>query len=124
MSNVIGSPPYMSPEQWENNKVDHRTDIYGLGVILYQMLTGNLPFQGDSVPSIMYQHLTVDMPPFASHGVSLSPQIEAVVARALQKNREDRQNTIEEMLAEFEEALANIDVPLTVNIPIEQLKIG
>ena len=122
MSNVIGSPPYMSPEQWENHKVDHRTDIYGLGVILYQMLTGNLPFQGDSVPSIMYQHLTVQMPSFASHGLSLSPQIEAVVARALQKNSEDRTDSIEEMLAEFEEALATVDVPLTVNIPGEQLK--
>ncbi|CAN5131252.1 hypothetical protein BH20ACI1_BH20ACI1_13710 [soil metagenome] len=122
MSNVIGSPPYMSPEQWENNKVDHRTDIYGLGVILYQMLTGNLPFQGDSVPSIMYQHLTAQMPSFASHDVSLSPRIEAVVTRALQKNSDDRTNSVEEMLAEFEEAIATVDVPLTVNVPAEQLK--
>ncbi len=123
MSNVIGSPPYMSPEQWENNNIDHRTDIYGLGVILYQMLTGNLPFQGDSVPSIMYQHLTAQMPSFASHDVSLSPRIEAVVTRALQKNSDDRTNSVEEMLAEFEEALATIDVPLTINVPIEQLKL-
>ncbi|MGI8641321.1 MAG: protein kinase domain-containing protein [Pyrinomonadaceae bacterium] len=119
---VIGSPPYMSPEQWENNEVDHRTDIYGLGVILYQMLTGNLPFQGDSVPSIMYQHLTVQMPSFATYGVSLSSQLEAVVGRALQKERNDRPETVEEMLEEFEEALATIDVPLTINVPIEQLK--
>lgn len=104
-NNILGSPPYMSPEQWENDNVDHRADIYGLGVILYQMLTGNLPFQADSIPSVMYQHLTVEMPAFATHRVSLAPEIENVVRWALQKDREKRPATVEDMLAAFEQAV-------------------
>ncbi|HSK72791.1 MAG TPA: protein kinase, partial [Pyrinomonadaceae bacterium] len=113
--NVMGSPQYMSPEQWEDEEPDHRTDIYALGVILFQMLTGQLPFQSDSIPSVMYQHLTAPPPAFASLGVSLPQGIEAVVRRALEKDPKARPNSIEEMLSEFEEALANsgITVPLS-----------
>jgi len=82
---VVGSPPYMSPEQWENDRVDHYTDIYGLGVILFQMLTGHLPFHGTTIPSVMYQHLMAPTPAFASLGISLSSEIEAVVRKALEK---------------------------------------
>ena len=83
--NIVGSPPYMSPEQWSGEGVDHRTDIYALAVILYQMLTGKLPFQADSMPGMMYQHLTVTAPSAQSHGVSLKPEIEAVVQKGLEK---------------------------------------
>jgi serine/threonine protein kinase/formylglycine-generating enzyme required for sulfatase activity len=103
--NILGSPPYMSPEQWENVGVDHRADIYGLGVILFQMLTGHLPFDGDSIPAVMFQHLTVEAPSFVSFDVSLSPEIETVVRRALQKIPDARPQTVEEMLEEFEHAL-------------------
>lgn len=114
--NTIGSPAYMSPEQWENSDTDHRTDVYSLGIILYQMLTGNSPFQGNSLPQIMYQHLTAAPPSFASLGVSISPQVEAVVQRALQKNPEDRFATVEEMLDAFEKAVTDLKkVSLTTN---------
>ncbi len=107
--NILGSPPYMSPEQWENVGVDHRADIYGLGVILFQMLTGHLPFDGDSIPAVMFQHLTVEAPSFASFNVSLSPEIETVVRRALQKLPDARPHSVEEMLGEFEYALTRAE---------------
>ncbi|MCY7346993.1 MAG: protein kinase, partial [Pyrinomonadaceae bacterium] len=104
---ILGSPPYMSPEQWSNGDVDHRADIYGLGVMLYEMLTGSLPFEGDSIPAIVYQHLSVDPPSFASHGVTLSPNLEAVVRQALGKERESRPDSVEQMLAQLEAAIGS-----------------
>ena len=105
-TSFIGSPPYMSPEQWENDQVDHRTDIYGLGIILFQMLTGNLPFQAESIPSVMYQHFTALPPSFASLGIAISPSVEAVVNKALEKDRAARYNSVEEMYRDFEKARA------------------
>lgn len=109
---VMGSPHYMSPEQWENDKVDYHTDIYALGVLLFQMLTGTFPFYGDTIPSVMYKHLMSPPPSFASLGVSLSPQIEAVISKALEKKRENRPASLREMLYEFEKALAKSGISI------------
>ena len=100
--NIVGSPPYMSPEQWSGEGVDHRTDIYALAVILYQMLTGKLPFQADSMPAMMYQHLTVPAPTAASHGVTLLPGIESVVQKGLEKDPNNRFESMDQMLVELE----------------------
>lgn len=108
-TSFIGSPPYMSPEQWENDNVDHHTDIYGLGVILFQMLTGHLPFQGESIPSIMYQHFTALPPSFHSLGVDVPANIEAVVCKALEKDRANRYHSVEEMYRDFEKVRVQFD---------------
>ncbi len=113
---VLGSPPYMSPEQWSNGDVDHRADIYGLGVMLYEMLTGNLPFDGDTIPAIVYQHLSVDPPRFAAHGVELPENIETVVRGALEKEREARPDSVEQMLAKLEQAIGNTTESVTVSL--------
>ncbi len=105
--NIVGSPPYMSPEQWSGEGVDHRTDVYALAVILYQMLTGRLPFQADTMPAMMYQHLTVPPPTAASFGVSISPSIEAVIQKALQKDPQNRFASMDIMLGELGNALAS-----------------
>ena len=102
--NIVGSPPYMSPEQWSGEGVDHRTDIYALAVILYQMLTGKLPFQADSMPAMMYQHLTVTAPSAASLGIDLNPAIEAVVQKALEKDPNNRFESMDQMLVDLENA--------------------
>ena len=102
---IVGSPPYMSPEQWSGEGVDHRTDIYALAVILYQMLTGHLPFQADSMPAMMYQHLTVAPPTAESWGVKLLPGLEAVVQKALEKDPQNRYDSMDEMLADLEKAI-------------------
>src|SRR5687767_12336463 len=82
-SGMMGSPFYIAPEQWSDDEPDARADIYSLGIIMYQMLAGDVPFKGSSIPSIMKKHLTLPVPSFKSFGVEISPRIEAVVQAAL-----------------------------------------
>ncbi len=102
----IGSPVYMSPEQWsESSEIDSRTDIYCIGIILYQMLSGTLPYQGTSIPSVMRGHLLDRPPTFRSLGSPVSPIIEAVVLRAIEKQPEKRHQTTAELFSAFYEAV-------------------
>jgi formylglycine-generating enzyme required for sulfatase activity/serine/threonine protein kinase len=104
-SGLMGSPFYMAPEQWSDEEPDARADIYSLGIILYQMLAGDVPFKGSSIPSIMKKHLTLPVPSFKSVGVDVSPRIEAVVRRALEKEASARIATVNEFLSELREAV-------------------
>ncbi len=104
-SGLMGSPFYMAPEQWSDDEPDARADIYSLGIILYQMLAGDVPFKGSSIPSIMKKHLTLPPPSFQSLGVKVSPQVEAVVRYALEKEVAARVPTVEDFLAEFKTAV-------------------
>src|SRR5215207_7464600 len=104
-SGLMGSPFYMAPEQWGDDEPDARADIYSLGVILYQMLSGEVPFKGSSLPSIMKKHLTLPPPSFQSMGVSVPPAIEAVVRHALEKDLESRIDTVENFLKELRAAI-------------------
>ncbi len=106
-TNLLGSPHYMPPEQWDNENVDTRSDIYSLGIILFQMLTGEVPFKGNSIPNIMYQHLRAPVPSFVSLSISGSPQIESVLQKALAKEQEQRYQTVEEFLSAYKKALSN-----------------
>lgn len=105
-TNVLGSPLYMSPEQWSNENIDNRADIYSIGVMLFQMLAGDPPFTGETLVSLMYKHLQNEPPSFASFGVAVPPEIEAVVRRTLAKEREQRPATVEQLLLEYEQALS------------------
>src|ERR1044071_8571477 len=104
-SGLMGSPFYMAPEQWSDEEPDARADIYSLGVILYQMLSGEVPFKGSSIPSIMKKHLTMPPPSFQSMGVSVPPAIEAVVRHALEKEVSARIDSIPNFLRELHGAL-------------------
>jgi serine/threonine-protein kinase len=102
---LMGSPYYMAPEQWSDEEPDARSDVYSLGVMLYQMLVGDVPFKGASIPSIMKKHL-YDLPPsFAEAGLASSPEIEAVIHHATAKHREDRTPSVEALLEEFRQAV-------------------
>ena len=105
-SGLMGSPFYMAPEQWSDEEPDARADIYSLGIILYQMLSGDVPFKGSSIPSIMKKHLTQPPPSFQSVGVDVAPRIEAVVYHALEKDPAARIPTVDAFLAELREAVA------------------
>ncbi|CCW35244.1 serine/threonine protein kinase [Chthonomonas calidirosea] len=98
---IFGTPSYMSPEQIEGRFIDHRSDLFSLGVVLYEMLTGRKPFTGDSVVSITYGIMNADPPPMM--GVPAS--VEQVVRRALSKNPNLRPASAEEMRQELQRAL-------------------
>lgn len=104
-SGLMGSPFYMAPEQWSDEEPDARADIYSLGVILFQMLCGEVPFKGSSIPSIMKKHLTMAPPSFQSMGVTVPPAIEAVVRHALEKEPAARIDSIETFLKELHAAI-------------------
>ena len=104
-SGLMGSPFYMAPEQWSDEEPDARADIYSLGVILYQMLCGEVPFKGSSIPSIMKKHLTQPPPSCQSMGVSVPPAIEAVMRHALEKEVNARIDSIPSFLRDLHAAL-------------------
>jgi serine/threonine protein kinase len=98
---IFGTPSYMSPEQVEGRAIDHRSDLFSLGAVLYEMLTGRKPFVGDSVVSITYAIMNADPPPL----VGVPPAVEQVVRRALSKNPNLRPASAEEMRQELQRAL-------------------
>ena len=104
-SGMMGSPFYMAPEQWSDDEPDARADIYSLGIIMYQMLAGDVPFKGSSIPSIMKKHLTLPVPSFKSFGVEISPRIEAVVQAALEKDVSARMESVDQFLLELKDAV-------------------
>jgi iron(II)-dependent oxidoreductase len=113
----MGSPFYMAPEQWSDEEPDARADIYSIGIILYQMLAGEVPFKGSSIPSIMKKHLTLPPPSLQSFGVTVPPPIEAVVRHALEKEVSDRIDSIESFLKELRGAMTSSPVIVTTARP-------
>jgi serine/threonine-protein kinase len=95
---IFGTPKYMSPEQARCMELDPRSDLYSLGVMMYQMLTGHVPFDADDQISILLQHCG-DPPPPMDEAVCavVPPELRAVVFRALEKDREDRYQSTDEM---------------------------
>ena len=103
---VFGTPCYMAPEQCEGKfQIDHRADIYSLGVILFEMLTGKVPFGGTGFGEIIVKHMTVQPPPARSIVPELSPALDAVLLRALAKDPALRFQS----MAELREALLDPD---------------
>src|SRR5262245_38226899 len=99
---VMGTPYYMSPEQCEGKiEIDHRADIYSLGVLLFEMLTGKVPFGGDGYGEIIVKHVTMPPPSVRSINEELPEEVDLILYRALAKDRNQRFQT----MADFEEAL-------------------
>ena len=99
---VMGTPFYMAPEQCEGKaSIDHRADIYSLGVILFEMLTGKVPFGGEGYGEIIVKHITMAAPSARAIEPALSPAIDALLFRAMAKNPDHRFQT----MAEFRDAM-------------------
>lgn len=102
---VLGTARYMSPEQIKGERIDPRTDIYSLGVTLFEMLGGRPPYESDSAMTLMMMHMTDPIPDLRELRSDISPSLLAIVNKALAKNRADRYETGSEMAA----ALRNLD---------------
>jgi len=104
---AVGTPSYIAPEQVRGEAMDHRGDLYSVGVIAYELLSGRVPFQGASGMDVLLAHATEDPPTFASLGLGawIPAQIETVIRKCLAKDPDDRQQSARELAAEFEKAL-------------------
>ncbi|MEO3759764.1 Stk1 family PASTA domain-containing Ser/Thr kinase [Mycobacterium sp. B14F4] len=98
---VIGTAQYLSPEQARGEKVDARSDVYSLGCVLYEILTGEPPFVGDSPVAVAYQHVREDPVPPSQRHADISPELDAVVLKSLAKNPDNRYQTAAEMRADL-----------------------
>ncbi len=101
---LIGTPFYMSPEQCRGEELDTRSDIYSLGVILYEMLTGNVPFQSSTPIGVLLKHVNELPPPMYQSRPDIPESVEEVVLRALRKRSEDRQSSATQLAQELERA--------------------
>lgn len=98
---VIGTAQYLSPEQARGDPVDARSDVYSLGCVLYEILTGDPPFVGDSPVAVAYQHVREDPVPPSQRHAAVSEDLDAVVLKALAKNPDNRYQTAAEMRADL-----------------------
>ena len=107
----IGSPAYMSPEQVKEQPLTHQTDIFSLGVVLFQMLTGKLPFQANNNYSMIYQIINAEAPAPSTLRTEVPPQLDAIVKRALQKTTAARYQSWEEISHDLVAVFGNLQKP-------------
>jgi ligand-binding sensor domain-containing protein/tRNA A-37 threonylcarbamoyl transferase component Bud32 len=101
---MIGTPAYMSPEQAQGQKVDQRSDIYSLGIILYEMVTGRVPYEAETPLAVVLKHLNEPLPLPSSVKPDIPPSLERVILKALSKNPDDRFSSVAEFLTAWKEA--------------------
>jgi hypothetical protein len=104
---VVGTPEYMSPEQGKGESLDSRSDLYSAGVILYQLLTGRVPFEAESALGVVMKHVMEEPTLPSSINRTIDKRLETICLRAMRKRREDRQQTAREMRAELRAVLEN-----------------
>ncbi|HVF46285.1 MAG TPA: bifunctional serine/threonine-protein kinase/formylglycine-generating enzyme family protein, partial [Pyrinomonadaceae bacterium] len=102
---LMGSPYYMAPEQWADEEPDSRSDVYSLGVMLFQMLAGDVPFKAASIPAIMKKHISDPAPSLTSVGITASPELELAILHALQKDKSRRTESVDDLVDELRAAV-------------------
>ncbi|HEX6399534.1 MAG TPA: Stk1 family PASTA domain-containing Ser/Thr kinase [Actinomycetota bacterium] len=116
-SAIMGTAAYLSPEQAQGQPVDARTDIYSLGVVLYEMLTGRPPFTGDSPMAIAYKQVNANPPAPSSVNPDVPAELDAIVMRTLSKNPANRYRTAQELADDLERARTGGEVQATPLLP-------
>lgn len=112
---IMGTPSYMSPEQGAGTKIDKRSDIYSLGVILFELLAGRVPYTAETPVAIVFKHIQDPLPSVRKYNPDLSAEIEAILYKALAKNPEDRYPTVEDFVRAFEQANSFKQPPVQTN---------
>src|SRR3954454_14681712 len=105
---IMGTAQYLSPEQAQGQRVDARSDLYSIGIILFELLTGRVPFVGESAVSIALKHVSEPAPDVASFRPDIHPELDAIVARALVKDPAGRFQSAEEFVLALDHARAEI----------------
>ena len=120
---ILGSPKYMSPEQVSGKRADTRSDIFSLGVVIYEMLTGTSPFVADNIHGVMYQTMNFNPPAPRTLNPDLPEVLNYIVAKALAKNLDDRYQKATDLAHDLREAMATLtgvsEIPEVVAGPVE-----
>jgi serine/threonine-protein kinase len=116
---MLGTPVYMSPEQCQGaGRVDHRSDIYALGCVLFQMLTGRPPFEGEGAGEFIVAHMREEPPPPSKFAPELPKAVDGLLASCLAKSPEERFQSMSALQAGIEHVLASLSAPGTEPVPV------
>lgn len=117
-SDVMGSVHYSSPEQARNGFVDGKSDIYSLGIVMYEMVTGRVPFDGDTTVAVAIQHLQEEMVPPSVYAPNLPISMEKIILKCTQKNPDRRYASMTALLADLRKALISPNEDFVVMVPL------
>ncbi len=111
---IMGTAQYLSPEQAQGQPVSETSDVYAVGIVLYELLTGTVPFDGETAVSIALQQVSAEPPPPSARNAAVTPELDAVVARALAKGPQERFASAAEFIAALEEVRTKIGSPASL----------
>ena len=114
-SATIGTPEYMAPEQATSKNVDHRADIYALGIVLFEMVTGRKPYQADTPMAVLFKHVSEPLPRLKDFVSNLPDEVEHIILKALAKKPQDRYQNMGEFAVALEQ-LAHGQIPVTEKV--------
>jgi tetratricopeptide (TPR) repeat protein/predicted Ser/Thr protein kinase len=117
---TLGTASYMSPEQAQGEEVDQRSDIFSFGVVLYELLTGHLPFKGEHQAAIIYSVINEEPQPIARYNNRVSAKLEDIVFKALAKEKEERYQHIDDLLADLRREKKSLEYVKTAQVPITE----
>src|SRR5438105_15505877 len=118
---MLGSPKYMSPEQVIGKRADHRSDIFSLGIIVYEMLCGSVPFNGENVTALMYQIVNFAPPAPSSVNPAVPELLNFIVAKMLAKPLEERYQNAQELAQDLRNCERQISTPSAITQPVRPM---
>ena len=118
----LGTPMYMSPEQGRGDQVDARTDIYSLGIMLYELVTGDVPFRADTPMAIVIKHMTAPMPMPRQLNPNIPAEVENIILKSTAKDSEDRYQTAGEMVTAMERVLNRLAAAIKEEEVVEEVR--